>query len=448
MIRLRDAAWAAAACALVSCLPPQIADPADSGDTGTDDTDTDTGTDSTDGGMDDAGDPDGGMDAGADSSMPDTDSETGTAPPDGACVPAGFAVPGTPVSGDTSIETDDLSSYSCTPLFLDGPDVAYRYDNTGAAPLTLTAHLSGYGPDLDLFLLAGACSQDACVAYGAGPGGVETASAHVEPGGVLYVVVDGYDGAAGSFLLTLEEAPAQVCSADETISCGQTASGTTAGWEDDLDTYATCSSGMDGPDRVFQLDLGGAADATVTLHDQATGLELIVLGGSCSSGAVVGCGSLSFSPSAAAGSYYVIVDGHDGAAGPFALDVMCAEVGCNDGDDGDLDGFADCEDEDCAADPACVATCALLAADAGCPDEGDAGVGCYLLSAPPPVGFCHAAGDAGAGDSCDEPFDCVPGAICTPADICLMVCDLDDGVPSCPEGVCTSVGADPMGVCW
>jgi hypothetical protein len=168
---------------------------------------------------------------------------------------------------------------------------------------------------------------------------------------------------------------------------------------------------------------------------------------------------VSFTPDPAT-DYFLVVDGRDGAAGDFALALACHETRCADALDNDGDGPADCADPDCDLDPDCVTTCALLALDGGCPlDAGlpaDAGpdggppapAACYLLTASPLTGFCHAPGTADAGAPCAAPYDCRAGAVCTPADVCLVACDLDDGVPGCDAGSCTSFGADPLGVCW
>ena len=44
----------------------------------------------------------------------------------------------------------------------------------------------------------------------------------------------------------------------------------------------------------------------------------------------------------------VVVDGFAGASGSFNLQVSCKETACDDGQDNDVDGDADCADSDCA----------------------------------------------------------------------------------------------------
>ena len=69
------------------------------------------------------------------------------------------------------------------------------------SPTTLIASLSNLGGnDLDVFILT-SCSSGSCLAFGD-----NTASANVGPG-TYYIVVDGYQGAVGSYTLTLGKTP-------------------------------------------------------------------------------------------------------------------------------------------------------------------------------------------------------------------------------------------------
>ncbi len=293
------------------------------------------------------------------------------------------------------------------------------------------------------------------------------------------MVVDGYGDASGLFLLNIstsqieldctggvdddsdgltdcadddcamEATCIQTCSHDLVVQCGDVMLSTTTGAGNEMDIYSYYSAQMDGPDRIYALDVGPEAEVTVALATTAIGIELIVLSDICSSTAVFAAGAPTVPIAASIDStYFLVVDGLNGAQGPFELDIACSEKDCANGLDDDQDLDFDCDDDDCSADIACSEQCDLLSLDSGCPYPDDAGIGCYLASTIPITGYCHEAGDAGVGAPCEESHECISGAICTPADICLMTCDLDDGFPICSEGDCTSLGVDPLGICW
>ena len=472
-------ALALALTALLGCSPP----PVTGADTDTS-TDTDSESDAEDSGVDT--DPDSGMDGSTAPDSGDTDtgtdtdtgSETSTSAGDGTCESAGTLAVGTTTVGTTADEVDDLFDYTCAPLAEDGPDVAYEYENTGSAPVLLRIELVA-SVDLDLFILLGECSQDACESFSATGGYSESATAVVQPGQVAFAVVDSY-GVAGDFSLSATASPVeqvcsdgvdddgdgetdcadtdcwgdvaclQSCSQDETLSCFQEVLGGTAGWGDDLSVYTGHSSSMTGPDRIFLFQQDVGVEATALLEGVDGGVGLSLLDEACASDAVAAFdrGAIEMGAPTSSTSRYLVVDGADGLAGSFTLFLECREVACEGGDDDDDDLASDCDDPDCAADPACADPCFPLSVDAGCLAPTDAGVGCFLSSHSTLEGYCHEGGDAGVGGPCEEQHDCVAGAMCTPADVCLMICDLDDGVPGCEEGSCTSIGIDPAGVCW
>ncbi|MFH1532007.1 MAG: hypothetical protein ABIK09_14880 [Pseudomonadota bacterium] len=92
-----------------------------------------------------------------------------------------------------------------------------------------------------------------------------------------------------------------------------------------------------------------------------------LFGGSCEAASELACdvgnsGAAEFGLTLDAGTYYIIVDAsYSGDAGPYSLIVdflappPADEIGlCDDGQDNDLDGVADCVDDDCASDAACA----------------------------------------------------------------------------------------------
>jgi hypothetical protein len=109
---------------------------------------------------------------------------------------ATFAYCGGVVQADTRSGTNHVTRYACRPEWSEeGPEMVYRVE-LGRAQ-TLTAMLLTTAVDLDLFLLPSAYPET-CLA-----GADATLSYDVQPG-VYYVVVDGYQGAAGAFQMRLD----------------------------------------------------------------------------------------------------------------------------------------------------------------------------------------------------------------------------------------------------
>lgn len=108
---------------------------------------------------------------------------------------ANRAVCGSVIQGNTQDGQQNVSRYGCRPAWPEsGPELVYRVElgrpqPLGASFITTTA-------DLDLFLLTSA-SPDSCVAAG------DNALTYDVQPGIYFLVVDGYNGAVGSFGLKL-----------------------------------------------------------------------------------------------------------------------------------------------------------------------------------------------------------------------------------------------------
>jgi subtilisin-like proprotein convertase family protein len=129
-----------------------------------------------------------------------------TTPPTGGCSPTGFLSCLSPtVSGSTTsgLATDDVDSWACPAGSMTGPEIGYWFTAPEAGDYAIV--LSGMTVDLDLIVLEGtACSSSAACADYAGTAGVETATFTASAGDEFVVVVDGYNGAQGSFSLAVQ----------------------------------------------------------------------------------------------------------------------------------------------------------------------------------------------------------------------------------------------------
>ena len=108
------------------------------------------------------------------------------------------------------------------------------------------------------------------------------------------------------------------------IGCGEAAVGNTTGAVSNVDWYA-CAPGWPetGPENVYLFSAPGGVTVDALLGGLTEDLDLFVLTGASSASCIAhGDNSVSL-PNLAAGQYYLVVDGFDGAAGPYRLNVWC-----------------------------------------------------------------------------------------------------------------------------
>jgi hypothetical protein len=318
---------------------------------------------------------------------------------------------GQPVAGrsDDAGHTRREEVYGCVAgaPTLPGPEVRYAFRPPAAG--TYRARLDGVTGPLEVIALdAGedACAPGACRARGLG--GVEFEGIAGRP---VALVVDGPDPVGAAFTLTIE-CPADVegdcadgrdddgdgatdCADDDCaaapgcsgglcrpattpLTCGDVVSGVTsgAGHTATLEGYACSLFRFTGPEQAFALDVPPDTLLVARLLAGAPELDVFVLapeaGGDCAPAVCVSQGDDVAEARIAAGRQgIVVVDGHDGAAGPFTLGIECratSETECTDGRDDDGDGRTDCADEDCLGTTACPSCANLVTEDLVCGD--------------------------------------------------------------------------------
>jgi len=119
-----------------------------------------------------------------------------------------------------------------------------------------------------------------------------------------------------------------VCTNAITITCGQTVNGTTVGGASNVTTYNCQTWSETGPEKVYKVVTGSTGTITATLSNLGSNdLDVFILS-SCSENACVAGGDNSASyANAPAGTYYIVVDGYQGASGTFTLNVTCSGGG-------------------------------------------------------------------------------------------------------------------------
>lgn len=111
------------------------------------------------------------------------------------------------------------------------------------------------------------------------------------------------------------------------VACGQAVAGTTVGAVNHVSVYG-CAPWLpqSGPERVFSLSLPGGSQVDALLSGLSSDLDLFLLTGASPSSCIAFGDNAISAQGLAAGTYYLVVDGFDGAAGPFQLNVWCPLV--------------------------------------------------------------------------------------------------------------------------
>ena len=214
------------------------------------------------------------------------------------------------------------------------------------------------------------------------------------------------------------------------------ASGTTSGMGDDY--LASCGSSS-GPEVAYLWTAPFSTEYTFNLEGSDYDTVLYALAADA-----YGCGGTelvcnddaiglqsSITLSLSAGAEVVLgIDGFSGNSGNYVLNIAYVdETICDDGADDGGDGFVDCEDPDCVADPACTGITPPdeLVCDDGVDDGGDGYADCEdsdCVGDPACYGFDPAANDCANG--IDSDFDGLHG--CLDADCASdSACDTSQG---------------------
>ncbi|OGH86196.1 MAG: hypothetical protein A2294_03295 [Candidatus Magasanikbacteria bacterium RIFOXYB2_FULL_38_10] len=138
-----------------------------------------------------------------------------------------------------------------------------------------------------------------------------------------------------------------------TVHCGEVMSGITDG-ENWLNNYS-CKPGYPetGSEGVFVFNPGTSVKVTfkpININPSSTNLDTFILKDRCAADSCASMGYASATVTTVPVSiYYAVVDGYNGAAASFDLQVNCMEADCTNQVDDDADGNIDCADSDCAS---------------------------------------------------------------------------------------------------
>ncbi|MFC2172441.1 hypothetical protein ACFLU6_07390 [Acidobacteriota bacterium] len=226
------------------------------------------------------------------------------------------------VNGDTTGNSSRFDAYSCMARDESGPDHIYQF--TAEEDGFHQIRLSNLNADLDLFVLSALddCSGDTCITYGDTEAFIDVAV----PGTTYYIVVDGYNGAQGTY--TLEVDCPNYCVPDGTLSCDTPISNNTSGGRSRIDQYNCSTQNESGSDHIYTFTAADTGPHTAVLRNTTTDLDVFVLTSldDCSGNTCMTYGDEFAKFNAIAGTtYYIVVDGRNGTQGQYDLELICLD---------------------------------------------------------------------------------------------------------------------------
>lgn len=232
-----------------------------------------------------------------------------------------------------------ISSYSdCSDGTFLAAEKVYVFYNTAVTDIQIGLEILTPGLDLDLILLSGDCSQVTCIdaSLSSNSGSVnEGIVLEDAPLGTYYIVVDGENAAStGNYNLELSCGNLD-CGTAIALSCGVTYSGSNVNGTDLVSGYG-CEGVINvennGPEVVHTFTITENGNVNIYLSGLTDNLELFLLD-DCDRNACIdfsenaGNADEQINANLLAGTYYVVVDGYNGATSNYSLRVECPS-GC------------------------------------------------------------------------------------------------------------------------
>ena len=256
-----------------------------------------------------------------------------------------------------SLSSDKVDNWGCTEDLLDGQEYVYNF--TAPYDAVVTIALTDESAETDLLVVP---AGDGCAPADCLDHDLSTITFEATAGTLYYVIVDGYQGAEGSYHISFGCVPEseQVCDdgldedqdgladcldadcfggdlcedacvadneAAYELSCGSHDewSNNGMGSFDLIDGYPCNSYSYEGPEYAYTLVVD--EDSAVTIVDDNIDIDILVLedlGTGCNPAACMDYGLNNVTFDALAGvTYYVVMDGYNGAEGEYVLDVTC-----------------------------------------------------------------------------------------------------------------------------
>ncbi len=231
------------------------------------------------------------------------------------------------VNGNNAEGESNIASYDGDQAT--APELIYTFETAGG---NVNIQLTGLSDDLDLFLLnncenpIGTADVEATSRNGGTD--AETISTTLDPG-TYFIAVDGFDGATSTFNLSLTCSGATgTCNNPIDLACGGMANGNNGDGENNLETYFG-DADWTGPELIYEFQApGGVVDVVLSGLDADLDLFLVSdckdPGNTQLAASTNTTNQESISTNLSAGTYFLIVEGYEGATSSFSLSVTCS----------------------------------------------------------------------------------------------------------------------------
>ena len=246
------------------------------------------------------------------------------------------------LANESNVGAGNNNSYytSCNNYSFYGPDKVYVFNKTTAGDLQIGMEIITPGLDLDLFVLDDNCSQVSCLGQSISNNSQTNNEGIVledAPIGTYYIVVDGqYASSTGNYRLEVN-CGYLYCGDATPLSCGVPYNGNNINGQDNVSLYG-CGNVLNvennGPEMVHYFTMTNAGQAVINLTNLNANLELFLLN-SCDRGDCIdysqngGTANEQISAWLQPGTYYVVVDGYNGAISDYTLTANCETTGCD-----------------------------------------------------------------------------------------------------------------------
>lgn len=235
-----------------------------------------------------------------------------------ACSPLSDPIACDDTVSDTTVgEPNRLDAYSCLLGDFSGDEQFYSIDFT--PPGNINASLtSATGQGVFIFDATRPLDADNCLV-----GGVGGTVLYSPPAGTYLIAVDGPAGGDGAYTLNVTCSPELSCTPlAGVLDCQQKLTGSTVGLANRADFYRCAVQQFDGPEAVYTFANTTQQVVSFVLETANRDLDLILLN-SCNEGDCDEIGGDSISQDLPPGTYYIVVDGKNGAAADYTLSVIC-----------------------------------------------------------------------------------------------------------------------------
>ena len=220
------------------------------------------------------------------------------------------------LSGTTVGQPGRLDGYPCLTGDFSGAEQFYSVNFVPPGNLNVTL-TSGTGQGIFILDASQPLQVESCLV-----GGVGGAVLFSPPAGQYLIVVDGPAGGDGAYDVSLGCVPELSCTAAVAIGCQQSISGSTVGQAPRADFYRCAQQLYSGPEAVYTFTQSVTQTASFVLSSPNPDLDLILLS-SCNEGDCQEIGDTSISKELPPGTYFIVVDGKNGAAGDYTLSAIC-----------------------------------------------------------------------------------------------------------------------------